>query len=305
MFFRTYFQNAKISSKFNLFVILIFIIGILMSGSTFWRALEQRGEAEVSSKALVLMENINAVRNYTQDRINPLLKERLETESKFTPEAIPTFSAREVFEYFRKNPDYASYIFKDAAPNPTNLRDQADEFETKLVKEFQNQLSPQKNGWRDFSEGKVFYIARPFAVKQQSCLECHSTPNIAPKSLLTTYGTSHGFGWKLNEIVAAQIVYVPAEEILTSVRHSFVITLGILIGTFLVIVFLINILLKRTVVQRIQKIAKTAQAVSRGDMKADFEEYSKDEIGLLVIAFNRMKSSVEVAMKLLNQRKTD
>ncbi|MDJ0619719.1 MAG: DUF3365 domain-containing protein [Calothrix sp. MO_192.B10] len=304
MLFKTYFHEAKISTKFNLFVILIFIIGILLSGSTFWQALEQRAEAEVSSKALVLMETINGVRNYTQDRINPLLQDRIKTESKFTPEAIPTFAAREVFEYFRKNPGYASFVFKDAAPNPMNLRDQADEFETKLVKEFQNQGSSQKNGWREFSEGKVFYIARPFTVTKPSCLECHSTPNNAPKSLLTTYGTKHGFGWKLNEIVAAQIVYIPAEEILTSVRRSFVIALGILISTFLVIVFLINFLLKRTVIQRIQKIAKTAQAVSRGDMKADFEEDSQDEIGLLVIAFNRMKSSIEVAMKLLNKTGT-
>ena len=304
MFFQTYCKNTKISTKFNFFVILIFIIGILLSGSTFWMALEQRAEAEVSSKALGLMETINGVRNYTQDRINPLLKERLETESKFTPEAIPTFSAREVFEYFRKNSGYESFIFKDAAPNPTNLRDQADKFETKLVKEFQDRPTSQKNGWRDFAFGKAFYTARPFALTKPSCLECHSTPDNAPKSLLTTYGTKNGFGWKLNDIVAAQIVYVPAEEILRSVRRSFMITLGILIGTFLLIVLLINFLLKRTVIQRIQKIAKTAQAVSRGDLKADFEEDSKDEIGILVIAFNRMKSSVEVAMKLLNQRET-
>ncbi len=140
MFFKTLFKNTKISTKFNLFVILIFIIGILLSGSTFWIALEQRAEAEVSSKALVLMETMNGVRSYTQDRIKPLLKERLETESKFTPEAVAPFSAREVFEYFRKNPGYENFIFKNAAPNPTNLRDLADDFETKLVKEFQNHL---------------------------------------------------------------------------------------------------------------------------------------------------------------------
>ena len=302
MFFKTLFKNTKISTKFNLFVILIFIIGILLSGSTFWIALEQRAEAEVSSKALVLMETMNGVRSYTQDRIKPLLKERLETESKFTPEAVAPFSAREVFEYFRKNPGYENFIFKNAAPNPTNLRDLADDFETKLVKEFQNQPSSEKNGWRDFSFGKAFYTARPLVIKKPSCLECHSTPDIAPKSLLATYGTKHGFGWKLNDIVAAQIVYVPAEEIMASVRRSFVMTLGILIGTFLLIVFSLNFLLKRTVIQRIQKIAKTAQAASLGDMKADFEEDSKDEIGILAMAFNRMKYSLEVAMKRLNLR---
>ncbi|HEY9768672.1 MAG TPA: DUF3365 domain-containing protein [Coleofasciculaceae cyanobacterium] len=305
MFFKTRFQNIKISTKFNLFVIIIFIIGILLSGLTFWGTLKHRAEAEVSSKALVLMETVNGVRNYTQDRVNPLLKERIETESKFTPEAIPTYAAREVFEYFRKNPDYAQFIYKDAAPNPTNLRDRADEFETKLVEQFQEQGSLQKSGWREFYEGDVFYVARPFTLKKQSCLKCHSTPSKAPQSLLTTYGTENGFGWELNQIVAAQVVYVPAEEILASVRRSFVTTLGILAATFIVIIFWLNFFLKRFVILRIQKIARTAQAISRGDLKADFAEDSKDEIGLLVIAFNRMRSSIEVAMKLLNQKKSN
>ena len=305
MFIKTYFQNTKISTKFNLLVILMFIIGIFFSGLAFWRALEYRAEAEVVSKALVLMETVNGVRNYTQDRVNPLLKERIKTQTKFTPEAIPTFAAREVFEYFRKNPDYARYLYKDAAPNPTNLRDRADEFETELVEEFREQGSLEKSGWREFYEGEVFYVARPFTLKKQSCLECHSTPNKAPQSLLTTYGTENGFGWELNQIVAAQMIYVPADEIFKSVRRSFVTTLGILAATFMVIIFSLNFLLKRFVIIRIQKIARTAQAISRGDLEADFEDDSRDEIGLLVIAFNRMRSSVEVAIKLLNQKKVN
>ena len=303
MFFKTRLDNLKIGTKFNLFVIIIFIIGILLSGLTFWKTLAHRAETEVGSKALVLMETMNAVRNYTQDRVNPLLQEKIETKSEFTPEAIPTYSAREVFEYFRKNPNYAQYLYKDAAPNPTNLRDRSDEFETELVEEFQNRGTTQKTGWREFYQGKVFYVARPFVMEKQSCLECHSTPSKAPQSLLATYGSENGFGWELNQIVAAQVVYVPAAEILTSVRRSFVTTLGILAATFVAIIFSLNFLLKRFVIRRIQKIARTAQAVSRGDLKADFEENSRDEIGLLVIAFNRMKSSVEVAMRLLDKRK--
>lgn len=304
MFLKNYFQNVKISTKFNLLIIVMFVVGLFLSGSTFWGILEHRAEAEVGSKALIVMETINGVRNYTQDRINPLLKERIENKSEFTPEAIPTFASREVFEYFRKNPDYAQYLYKDAAPNPTNLRDRADKFETELVEQFQEDRdSLQKSGWRELYQGKIFYVARPFILKKQSCLECHSTPDKAPQSLLATYGSENGFGWELNQVVAAQIVYIPAEEILKSVRRSFVTTIAILAATFIMIVFALNFLLKRFVIRRIQKIARTAQAVSRGDLKADFEENSKDEIGLLVIAFNRMRSSVEVAMKLLNQKK--
>ena len=313
MFLKNYFQNTKISTKFkntkistklNLFIILMFITGIFLSGSTFWGTLERRAEAEVSSKALVLMETVNGVRNYTQDRVNPLLKERIENRTEFTPEAIPTFAAREVFEYFRQHPDYAQYLYKDAALNPTNPRDRATEFEAKLVEEFREDRDAlQKSGWREFHQGKVFYVARPFALTKQSCLECHSSPSKAPQSLLTTYGTENGFGWKLNQVVAAQVVYIPAEEIFASVRRSFSSTMGILVATFTAIIIALNFLLKRFIIRRIQKIARTAQAISRGNLEADFEEDSKDEIGLLVIAFNRMRNSVEVGIKMLNQRR--
>jgi HAMP domain-containing protein len=39
-------------------------------------------------------------------------------------------------------------------------------------------------------------------------------------------------------------------------------------------------------------------------MAADFEQNSNDEIGILAASFNRMKSSLEIAMRLLHQQQT-
>ncbi|WP_322745469.1 HAMP domain-containing protein [Plectonema radiosum] len=54
---------------------------------------------------------------------------------------------------------------------------------------------------------------------------------------------------------------------------------------------------------RVRNIANTANAISTGDMSSNFKEDSKDEIGLLAIAFERMKASLLIAMDLLNQQK--
>lgn len=301
---KTSLKNVKIGTKFNLFLMLVFIIGISLSGAALSTVLEQRAEDEVTYQATILMQTINSVRNYTQDHVNPLLAPRLETESAFIPEAIPTFSVREVFENFRQNEEYKNFFYKDAAINPTNLRDKADSFETELVEYFRNHPQiKESSGFRNLPEGKVFYIARPFIITKQQCLQCHSTPNIAPKSLLTSYGSEGGFGWKLNDIVAAQMVSVPAAEVFASAHRSFALVMGILICIFTLVVILINFLLKNTVIQRIKKISKTAQEVSTGKTHADFEEKANDEIGALAVAFNRMKSSLEIAIKLLNQPK--
>jgi HAMP domain-containing protein len=298
------FRNVKIPTKFNIILTIIFILGIFLSGTALAQVLQHRAEEELTSKGMVLFTTMNSVRDYTQQHINPLLAPKLETESAFIPEAIPTFSVREVFENIRSNEEYRNFFYKDATPNPTNLRDKADGFETQLLKEFRTHPQiKQRSDFRSLPEGKVFYIARPFAIQEQKCLQCHSTPEMAPKSLLTSYGSEHGFGWKLNEIVAVQILYVPAEEIFESVRRSFSLVMGVIIGIFVIVISTINLLLRKTVIQRIRKIAKIAQEVSTGNMTADFTEKSQDEIGALAVAFNRMKSSLEISMKLLSRKK--
>jgi HAMP domain-containing protein len=39
-----------------------------------------------------------------------------------------------------------------------------------------------------------------------------------------------------------------------------------------------------------------------GQMNADFNHNSQDEIGSLAAAFNRMKSSLQISMNLLNKK---
>lgn len=296
-------KNLKIGTKVNLLLIVVFIVSIFVSGAALSSVLQQKAQNEVTNKALILIKTMNSVRNYTQNRINPLLEARLETEPAFIAETVPAFSATEVFENFRKNDDYKNFLYKEATLNPTNLRDKADNFEAQLVERFRSDTKLKElSGFRAFPEGKVFYIARPLAITDQKCLRCHSTPEQAPKSQLATYGSENGFGWKIKDIITAQVISVPSEEVFDNAQQTWSLLMGILIAVFAVILLLINFLIKTFVLQRIRKIEKIAQKVSTGDMDASFDENSQDEIGGLAAAFNRMKSSLEIAIKLLNQK---
>lgn len=295
-------KKLKVGTKFNLILTLVFISGILLSGAALSRVLEQKAQDEVTSSALILIQTMNSVRNYTSERVNPLLQPRLNTEPVFIPETVPAYSAIEIFEDIRKNESYKNFFYKEATLNPTNLRDKADKFETELVERFRHKSDKELSGFRNLPEGNMFYIARPLAIKKESCLQCHSIPAVAPKSLITTYGTEHGFGWKLNQIIATQIVYVPADKVFESARQSLSLFMGILISIFAIVVLLINLVLKQTVIEPIRKMAKMAYEVSTGKISSDFAQNSNDEIGALAAALNRMKSSLEIAMKLLNQQ---
>lgn len=292
----------KIGTKVNLILLIVFISGILISGIALSNVLQTKAQNEVSSKALILMQIANSVRTYTNDRVQPLLLPKVDTQDQFIPESIPSFAAREVFEILRKNKEYGNFSYKDATLNPTNLRDKTDEFEAEIVEGFrQNANLKDLSGFRTMSGEKLFYSARPFSIQDKSCLRCHTTPEQAPKSQIVTYGREGGYGWKLNEILGAQIVYIPAEDIFKSANQSLMIVLGVVVVIFTAVVLIMNQLLKKVVLQRIKTIANVAEKVSVGDMNANFPKQSKDEIGDLAEAFNRMKYSLEIALNMLNK----
>jgi HAMP domain-containing protein len=296
------FKKFSLSSKFSLLLLVVFIGAVVVSGVALANTLSGYTEQQTVSEAEILMQTMLSVRNYTTNQINPELKDRLKTELNFLPQTIPAYSAREVFEDFRKTSKFKDYFYKEATLNPTNLRDKADAFEAKIVEEFrQNSALKEKHGYRNAAGGDLYYIARPLAVTKESCLECHSTPDVAPKSLIATYGSANGFGWKLNEIVGAQVLSVPARNVISSAQRSFISIMGVVTIAFALTIFITNWFLKQAIIRPLNRIAKVANEVSTGNMDAEFEAKSDDEIGTLVTAFNRMKTSLVLAIDMLNR----
>jgi len=293
-------KNLKLGKKFTILLLLVFAWGVVFSGIALATLLEGNAQNEITSKALMLIGTMNSVRDYTSTQIKPELTDKL--SSNFLPQVVPAYSAREVFEKLRTDKVYSEFFYKEATLNPTNLRDQADDFETAIVERFITETNLKElRGFRSLPGGNFFYIARPLAVSQSSCLECHTTPDVAPKSMIERYGTANGFGWKLNQIIAAQIISVPASTVFQSARQSFFLIIGIVIGIFAAAILMVNFWLKRYVVRPLNRMARVAEAVSIGDMDAEFERVSKDEVGSLAEAFTRMKTSLAMAMKMLEK----
>ncbi len=296
-------RNIDLNKKFTLVLSIVFMIGVLLSGLALSALLNRNAENELTSKAEMLMQTMIAVRSYTDKQVNPLLVARLETDPQFIPQTVPGYSAREVFENLRTNAPYTNLFYKEATLNPTNLRDKADTFETKLIETLRkNKSLSELRGYRQIGNENLYYIAKPLIISEASCLACHSTPEAAPKSLLATYGSKNGFGWKLNEIVGAQVMSVPASHIQQAAQRSFLLVMAVVLTAFAIAILITNILLKKAVVYPIKRIVNVANEVSTGNMEAEFEHSYNDEIGMLAIAFNRMKISLSMAMDMLQRR---
>ncbi len=294
-------NHLKLGAKLNLILILIFLGVVTTSGLTLSKILGDSAKDKIASQAFILLETMNSVRSYTDNKVNPALAPRLETEQWFIPETVPAYSAREVFETLRQQKQYKDFFYKEATLNPTNPRDKADSFEAQLVKTFQNQTKLKElTGYRTRPSGELFYVARPIVVSDQSCLRCHSTPDKAPKSQIATYGSENGFGWQLNEIIGSQILLVPASTVMHEARRLQLLVIGSIAGFFLLAMILINIFLKFAVTQPLKKMAHWSKQVSTGTTVEEYKHPDKDEIGILAASLNRLKISLDMALNIIN-----
>ncbi len=306
-------KSLKLGTQFTLLLALIFLGGIILSGVTLSGAMQRKAEDEISTKAEILTHAMNAVRNYTSKRVAPLLQSQLETSPKFISETVPTYSARQVFENFREQPEHRNFLYKEATLNPTNPSDKADEFETKLVEQFRQQPNLTKlSGYRNVNGVNQFFTARPLSVTESSCLRCHSQPSIAPKSLLATFGSKNGFGWQLNDIIAAQTIYVPSEQVFHRGRQYLALTMGIFASIFAAAVLLINRLLKRRVIRPLNQLTAIASSITTDKFTAEqVSEFNSpkiakvarrsDEPGQLARAFQHMAREVATREQNLSQ----
>jgi methyl-accepting chemotaxis protein len=218
-----------------------------------------------------------------------------------------------VFENFRGQLNFSTYLYKEAAINPTNPLDTADEFEANLLNQFYSGVSSEEvSGYRNLNGENLFYIARPLSIGSESCLECHSTPDNAPASLITTYGDQGGFGWELNEVIAVQVIYVPAEEVFNSAFQTFTLVMGIFVITFAIVILLINFLLRNYVIRPVNVLSGLANKISADENFAtDLESKAlqsitnrADELGSLAQVFKQMAVDVyERTIKLKEQVK--
>ena len=287
----------KLLLKFNLVFLLVFVAGLAISGAIARSLLQRDAEAEVVDRARLLMEKAMVVSAYTANQIAPLLS----TQMKYTflPQSIPAYSSTEVVNALQKT--YPDYSYKPAMLNPTNPRDRAVAWEEDVINQFKK--SPELKefiGQRDTPAGPALYIARPIRISNPNCLQCHSTPDAAPKTLVDKYGPGNGFGWTLNDTLGAQVVSVPMTLPLARADRAFGVVLAMLAGVFLLIGGALNLMLWKLVIQPVSRLSAVSDRVSMGELDApEFVTKSKDEIGVLADSFGRMRKSLVHAMKML------
>lgn len=289
----------KLLAKFNLILGLVLGAGLAIAAAVSHRFLQNDAREDVMRQARLMMEAMRSARDYTTKQVKPLLVTQQEHQRSFLPQTVPAFAATENFAYLRAS--YPDYTYKEAVLNPTNLRDRAVDWETDIINTFRNRPGGAKEfgGERDTPLGRSLYLARPIHA-DPPCLECHSTPRVAPAAMIRRYGSNNGFGWQPNEIVGAQIVSVPMAVPVAMANQAFQTLVLYLAAVFLANLILLDAVLLLAVVRPLRKLSTMADQISVGQMDMpELPVRGSDEIAVLAGSFNRMRRSLERALKML------
>ena len=285
--------------KYNIALFLACLVGLIAAAGISYSIVQRSAIEEVKRSINLVRANAIAVRSYTVNNIDPLLRDN--NDILFLPETIAAFSAQTVFSLLQKQ--FPEFDYKEAALNPTNPADLPNAFEETLINRLRDDPALDQISSVIKRDGKEFLsIAFPLTIKQEGCLSCHSTPEAAPPAMVDLYGPDHGFNWQLGETVGAQIVSAPMSIAEERAKESGMILLAGFSVVFLLVFIITNIMLSRIVLRPVRRMSADAEKVSMGDFSVpEYKKPGKDEISSLSLSFNRVRRSLERAMSMIDE----
>lgn len=289
----------SLAVRFNLVFLGVSVLGFCAAGLVTDALLVANAREESLQHARLLLAASDAAGKYASAHVSPLLENRLKFE--FLPEAVPTFAAIEHLNQLLKA--YPDYSYKQATLNPTNPRNRADGWELPLVSGLRaNPAATELVGERRTASGPALYVARPIRIADQACLMCHGAVEDAPRTMRDIYGPVNGFGWKLGETVGAQIVSVPMRVPMQRAAALLQGYLWSMVAVFGFLFLALNVVVHWCVTRRVARLSRVADEISLGRAgAAPIDTRGGDELAGLAKSFDRMRTSLNSAMKMLDE----
>ncbi|MGP1386811.1 MAG: c-type heme family protein [Thainema sp.] len=286
----------KLQNRLTIVILAIFISGWIIAGLSAFTLERRNAEQDTIRTARLLLSTAVAARNYTTDQLEPLLDN--ETTTEFVKQTVPSYTAQEMFKYLGE--EYRGYSYREPALNPTNPNDLAEGWQVELIQYFITHPEVLEITDRriERSGQETLFVAEPIRVDSPSCLECHSTPDVAPASLINTYGRERGFGWQLDEVIAARVISVPTslpkQQATTSI-FSYLLIIG---SVFLLAYVTVNVIVRKWLIVPLNRIADMVEEISLRKTVADAQlpETRSDSLGRLSQAINRLLVSLNKAL---------
>ena len=221
--------------KVNLILLPVMLATLGVAVVAVKRTADRTALEETHQTARLIIAAAQATFEYTVEQIKPAL----EAKYDFLVQSVSSYAATETIG--RLGPEFRDFRYHVAALNPTNSRDMADPWEAQAIRTLATDPARREIiEIREVAGERFEYVALPIRIKNEGCLACHSTAEAAPKLMTDTYGRTNGFGWRLNEVIAAQVVSVPVAIAQQRANAIFGRVAKMLLGAFVLMMLVVN-----------------------------------------------------------------
>jgi len=276
----------------------MYLCSVLVTAPTIYFVTKNQVYDQANEDLVLLVDVVKSIQEYVATDLRPhFMKEKI----FYSPSFSGIVATARFSKYLKeKQPQY--YI-RNASDNPLNPDNLVRGLELRLLEQFQRDRSLKYLNQEGEIEGKNYLVSSAPKVSKKGCLRCHGQPDKAPGDVTATYGKETGYGYRPGEVVGVSVVGVPLDDIQgLTIQRSLIIVGGITV-LFALLFIMVNLMVRRLILEPISDITKVAKAVSKGDINREVGVSGRnDEITDLALAFELMRRSLITAMKRMRRK---
>jgi len=241
--------SVNLKQRFLSWSALILVGGaILLSALSYWNT-RRLLVNEAMDKSEVILQGVESIRFYVKEELRPKMYEHHGADTFIIEAMSTTYISTTIMNRFAES--MPNYVYRRASLNPHNPKNMADEFEEKMFDWFED--DPDRSFWQGVvkKNGDSFFISMVPDYFTPACIRCHGDAKDAPQSLIDRYGSNGGFRFKEGDLAGINSIAVPVSAPLRSAWQGSLILFFIILGSSLIILWLINFLFQRLVIERL------------------------------------------------------
>jgi len=306
------FSRMSITMQFA----LVFLVALGLIGGASWLILDRIYLTQLKSQAETVADNVDAfgswVAQYGRVWVRDDDRSYLGHLGLFQADDMAATPPKVTeVNFYSKNPalaqrEYSEVVERSASPskfrltshNVMNPNNKPDAFEDGALRRIRD------GGLKEYYEllPGGFRYARTVYHKA-SCIVCHGDANTAPNDVKVRYGTQNGFGFKEGDVAGIISVRLPARSFWDVAQE----VVGIWQLLMIVAAFVIAmVFIRYAVVGPIRRLTLATQQISVGKAAdlgaAKIDAKSGNEIDKLALATERLRLSINMAMKRLTKK---
>lgn len=306
--------GMSISTRFA----LVFLLALALVGAACYLILDRIYLNELKSQAETVADNVDAFGTWVAQYGRVWVKDDARSYLGHLPllqaddGATATPGALKAVNFYSKNPalaqrEFSEVVARSGSPakfrltshNVMNRANAPDVFERVALQRI------RQSGLKEYFELNEdgFRYARTVYHKP-ACITCHGDADRAPNDVKVRYGTTNGFGFRAGDVAGIISVRLPARSFwrlgLMAVGGG---ELAIIIAAFLIAMLFVRF----AIVRPVKRLTEASHQISLGQPAnlgvGRVARHSRNEIHQLALAIDRLRRSINIAMRKLGEDK--